>query len=109
MPPVGNSRLSAELPRTKGPPELDKTLLGGLGQGVAAPLARASRVPLFTHWRKHVVIHSDNHRNEHDRVVKEVEFNPRKNQLQDAARHRLTPEIVVKGRLPDQQEMLNVV
>src|SRR5579864_9530419 len=109
MRPAGHSRLSAALPRTKSPPELDKTLLGGLGQGVAAPLACASHVSLLTLRRKHVVVHSDDHWNKHNRVVKKVEFNPRKNQLQDAARHRLTPEIVVKRGLPDQQEMLDVV
>src|SRR3984885_1338312 len=38
-----------------------------------------------------------------------MEFNPGKKQLQDTAGHRLTPEVVVGGRLIDEQKMLDVM
>src|SRR5580704_4400285 len=75
---------------------------------MAAPLTGAGRVSL-SFGRKHVVIHRDHHRDEHDRVVEEMQLNPGENQLQDAARYRLTPEIMVSRSLPDQQKMLDVM
>jgi len=59
--------------------------------------------------REHVVIHRDHHGDEHDRVVEEMKLDPRKKKLEDAARFRLMPEIVVRHRLPDQQEVLDVM
>src|SRR6202041_867773 len=38
-----------------------------------------------------------------------MEFDPREDQLKHAARHRLTPKIVMKSRLPDKQKVLNVM
>jgi len=64
---------------------------------------------MLTFRRKHVVVHTDHHRDEHDRVVKEVQFDPREDQLQNAARYWFSPKIVVKRGLPDQQKMLNVM
>ena len=41
--------------------------------------------------REHVVVHRNHHGDEHDRVVEEVELDPREKQLQHAARYRLIP------------------
>src|ERR1700722_17942447 len=76
---------------------------------VAAPLACTGHVSMLPLGRKHVVIHGDDHGDEHDRVIEKMEFNPGKDQLQYAARHRLAPKIMVRGGLPDQQKMLDVV
>ena len=77
---------------------------------LVAPFAGAGHLfPVFTLRWKHVVIHADHHGDEYDGVVEEVEFHTWKNQLQNAARHRFAPEIVVKCGLPDQQEMLDVM
>ena len=40
--------------------------------GALLPLARARRVALFPHRREHVVVHADDHGDEHDRVVEEM-------------------------------------
>src|SRR5579863_7324495 len=82
---------------------------GSLRRIVAAPLARAGHVPLLARGREHVVIHADHHGDEHDRIIEKVQLNPREDQLQDAAGHRLAPEIVMKRGLPDQQKMFNVM
>src|SRR6266852_6627039 len=76
---------------------------------LVAPFAGARHLPVFTLWRKHVVVHTDHHRDEYDRVVEEVEFDAWKDQLQNTARNWLAPKIVVERGLPDQQEMLDVM
>src|ERR1700722_4606974 len=74
-----------------------------------APLASAVRVSALALWWKHVVIHADDHRDKHDRVIKKMEFNPREEQLKYAARYRFTPKIVMDSRLPDKQKMFDMM
>src|SRR5262249_51081506 len=42
------------------------------------PFARAHRHPLFRLRRKHVVVHPDHHRDEHDGVVEQMQLHTRK-------------------------------
>ncbi len=51
----------------------------------------------------------DDHGDEHDGIVKKVEFDARKNELENADGHRLAPEIMVYGGLGDQQQVLDVM
>lgn len=74
-----------------------------------APFAGTGHPPLFALWWKHMVVHADHHGDEDDRVIEEMEFHPWKEQLQNAARNRFTPEIVVQRGLRDQEEMLDVM
>src|SRR5262249_6038021 len=53
----------------------------------AIPRARALRAVGFGRWRKHVVVHRDHHRNEHDGVIEEMELDPRHPVLDEARRH----------------------
>ena len=76
---------------------------------LTAPFASATRVPLLTLWRKHVVIHADHHRDKDNRVIEQVQLHTREKQLQYAAWDRLVPEVVVSCGLINEQEVLNMV
>ena len=56
-----------------------------------------------------MVIHSDNHGDENYSVVKQMQLDPRNNQLQDAGRHRRAKQVMVKSRLANEQQMLDMV
>ena len=56
-----------------------------------------------------MVIHRDDHRNEHDCVVEEVQFDARHPHLHDARRHGSSAEVIASGGLRIQQEMFEVV
>src|SRR5580698_7729524 len=66
-------------------------------------------MPLVFGRGKHVVIHGDNHGDEHDGVIEEMQLNPRKYELQDTARNRLAPKVVVKHGLPEQEQVFDVM
>lgn len=72
------------------------------------PLAGAVR-RRFTRWREHVIVHADHHRDEHDRVIEQVQFYTRENQLQEAYGHRGMKPILVSERLILQYSVLNVM
>ena len=57
---------------------------------------RDSHMLLVLARRKHVVIHGDNHRNEHDGVIKEMQLNPWKYKLQHTIWNRLAPKVMVE-------------
>jgi hypothetical protein len=73
------------------------------------PCACANGFPCFLRGRKGVAIHGNDHGNKDNRVVKEMEFDSGNNQLQDAGWYRGPKQIVVKSRLSDEEQMLNVV
>src|SRR6185437_481947 len=81
----------------------------GLYIVLAAPFAGAVRIPSFTLWREHVIVHADHHGNENDRVIEKMQFYTGKEQLQHAARHRFMPEVVVGRGLVNEQKVLNVM
>src|SRR5689334_11675473 len=75
----------------------------------AIPRARALRTDGFSRWRKHVVVHRDHHRNEHDGVVEQMELDPRHPVLDKARRHRTTKEVMSSDRLNLQQQMFEMM
>src|SRR5271166_6331829 len=76
---------------------------------VVPPGAAANHLLLLSLGGKHVVVHRDDHGDEYNRIVEKMQFYAREYQLQDTARHRLAPEVVMSRGLPDQQEMLDVM
>ena len=67
------------------------------------PLASADGQAFFSLARKHVVVHADHHWDENNCVVKKVELHAREEQLENAARDRFAPEIMVRRRLNNQE------
>jgi len=63
----------------------------------------------FTRRRKHVIVHADHHGYENNRIVEQVQFDPREEKLEHAEGHRLSCQIVVQRGLPEQEQMLNVM
>jgi hypothetical protein len=71
----------------------------------------ATRRNLFALWWKQMVVHRDHHRNEHHRVVEEVNLHSklRKQRLQETHGHgRAKPEVMCQ-RLPLQNRVLDVM
>jgi hypothetical protein len=54
-------------------------------------------------------VHGDDHRQEHHRVVEQVQLDAGQDQLQDAGRHGLAGQEVAGLRLQQQQQVLDVV
>ena len=73
------------------------------------PLTGAAHVSRFGLWREHVIVHADQHGDEHNRVVEQVQLYAREHQLQNAEGHGLMPKIVVRRSLVNQQNVLNVM
>src|ERR1700722_4915357 len=63
----------------------------------------------LTCWREHVVIHGDDHGNEHNAVIEKMKFHARKEELQHAERDRLAHQIVVERGLSEQKKMFDVM
>lgn len=76
-----------------------------------APHRAATRGRLLCPGRKHVVVHADYHRDEDDRVVKEMYLSPklRKHQLQETDWDRRAKPVVLRNGLPLQNCMLDVM
>src|SRR5580700_1913376 len=83
--------------------------VAGYRRVILAPGAGAGGVLRLTGGRKHVIVHANDHGDEDDRVVEEVELDAGKEELQNAARHGLSPEVVMNRRLQDEQEVLDVM
>ncbi len=66
-----------------------------------------ARPPLLD--EEHVVVHGDHHRDEHQRVVDQVELDAGDPELRDARRHRPVEQVVPDDDLPLQQRVLDVV
>jgi archaeosine synthase beta-subunit len=73
------------------------------------PCARALECPALLGGREQVVVHSDHHRDEHDRIVEEMKLDTRQPQLQHARGHWTAEQVVARGRLNDQQQVLDVM
>src|SRR5579864_642718 len=73
------------------------------------PCAGAFGVLLFALRRKHVVIHSHDHRDEDDGVVEQMKLDPGNPQLREAGRDRRMKPIMARNCLVLQNAMLNVV
>src|SRR5882762_7786517 len=58
---------------------------------------------------KEVIVHADDHRHEDDRVVREVQLEPRNEKLNDGGRDRRAEQRVTSDNLPLQQRMLDVM
>jgi hypothetical protein len=56
-----------------------------------------------------VIVHGDDHGNENDRVIEEMQFNPGKEELEHVEGHWLAHEIVMQRGLANQEEVLNMV
>lgn len=59
--------------------------------------------------REHVVVHAGNHGNENNGVVEKMEFNSGNKHLHNAGGRGRSKQIMVEGRLSDEQKMLKVV
>ena len=70
---------------------------------------RALRPGRLSGRREQVVVHGDHHRDEHDGVVEEVQFDPRHPQLHEARGDRPPEQVVTQERLRLQQAVLDVV
>ena len=73
------------------------------------PIARALLSPGVRHPWKHVVVHRNDHRNEYERVVDEMQLDPWNPDLTDARRHRAPEPVLMRLRLVKQDEVLEVV
>ena len=56
-----------------------------------------------------VVVHRNDHGNEHERVVHQMQLDPGNPDLPNARRHLSTKEVMVRVGLVEEQEMLEVM
>src|SRR5262245_52118975 len=75
----------------------------------AVPGARALLRHFFIGGRKHMVVHRNHHRDEHDGVVEEMQFDARHPVLDEAGGYWPTEEIVTADRLNLQQQVFEMV
>ena len=73
------------------------------------PVARALLRGCFRPGREHVVVHRDDHRNENDRVVEQVQLDARNPQLREAGRHGPSCQVIAGRLLEDEQQMLDMM
>src|ERR1051326_7928309 len=62
-----------------------------------------------THGRVQMIVHPHRHRDENDRIVDEVQLDPRNPDLTDARRDRAAKEVMVRVRLIEQQRVLEMM
>src|SRR4029434_4578983 len=73
------------------------------------PIARALLSPgVLLRW-EHVVVHRNDHRDEDDGVVEQMELDARNPDLHEARRHRPSAQVVARRGLDDEEQVLDVM